>query len=129
MKRQIIIDSDARKRLQEAFGVTRVTVWKALNYESDNELARKIRYTAKKEMGGVEINGPLPGFDTTHQTAEGTMTQTFGPRVKIILHMNTNRLAVLVDGEVRRIEDGLTLSEFMSVQGEVCKLAQSLQNS
>ena len=30
MKRQIIIDSDARKRLQEAFGVTRVTVWKAL---------------------------------------------------------------------------------------------------
>ena len=65
MKRQIIIDSDARKRLQEAFGVTRVTVWKALNYESDNELARKIRYTAKKEMGGVEINGPLPGFDTT----------------------------------------------------------------
>lgn len=31
MKRQIIIDSDARKRLQEAFGVTRVTVWKALN--------------------------------------------------------------------------------------------------
>ena len=60
MKRQIIIDSDARKRLQEAFGVTRVTVWKALNYESDNELARKIRYTAKKEMGGVEINGSLP---------------------------------------------------------------------
>ena len=47
MKRQIIIDSDARKRLQEAFRVTRVTVWKALNYESDNELARKIRYTAK----------------------------------------------------------------------------------
>ena len=34
MKRQIIIDSDARKRLQEAFGVTRVTVWKALNYEA-----------------------------------------------------------------------------------------------
>lgn len=78
-------------------------------------------------MGGVEINGPLPGFDTTHQTAEGTMTQTFGPRVKIILHMNTNRLAVLVDGEVCRIEDGLTLSEFMSVQGEVYKMAQSLQ--
>lgn len=49
MKRQIIIDSDARKRLQEAFGVTRVTVWKALNYESDNELARKIRYTAKRK--------------------------------------------------------------------------------
>ena len=44
MKRQIIIDSDARKKLQEAFGVTRVTVWKALNYESDNELARKIRF-------------------------------------------------------------------------------------
>ena len=38
MKRQIIIDSDARKRLQEAFGVTRVTVWKALNYESEQRI-------------------------------------------------------------------------------------------
>ena len=129
MKRQIIIDSEARKRLQEAFGVTRVTVWKALNYESENELARKIRYTAKKDMGGVEINGPLPGFDTIHDTVKGITTQTFGPRVKIILYWDTNRTAVLVDGEVRRIEDGLTLSEFMSIQGEVYKLAQSLQNS
>lgn len=127
MKRQIIIDSDARKRLQEAFGVTRVTVWKALNYESDNELARKIRYTAKKEMGGIEINGALPGFETVHDTAGRITTQTFGPRVKIILYWDTNRTAVLVDGEVRRIEDGLTLSEFMSVQGEVYKVAQSLE--
>ena len=127
MKRQIIIDSDARKRLQEVFGVTRVTVWKALNYESDNELARKIRYTAKKEMGGIEINGDLPGFETVHDTAGRITTQTFGPRVKIILYWDTNRTAVLVDGEVRRIEDGLTLSEFMSVQGEVYKMAQSLE--
>lgn len=127
MKRQIIIDSDARKRLQEVFGVTRVTVWKALNYESDNELARKIRYTAKKEMGGIEINDALPGFETVHDTAGRITTQTFGPRVKIILYWDTNRTAVLVDGEVRRIEDGLTLSEFMSVQGEVYKMAQSLE--
>lgn len=127
MKRQIIIDSDARKRLQEAFGVTRVTVWKALNYESENELARKIRYTAKKEMGGIEINGALPGFEAVHDTAGRITTQTFGPRVKIILYWDTNRTAVLVDGEVRRIEDGLTLSEFMSVQGEVYKMAQSLE--
>ena len=127
MKRQIIIDSDARKRLQEVFGVTRVTVWKALNYESDNELARKIRYTAKKEMGGIEINVALPGFETVHDTAGRITTQTFGPRVKIILYWDTNRTAVLVDGEVRRIEDGLTLSKFMSVQGEVYKMAQSLE--
>lgn len=127
MKRQIIIDSEARKRLQDAFSVSRVTVWKALTYESENELARKIRYTAKKEMGGVEINGPLPDFETFHDTAGRITTQTFGPRVKIILYWDTNRTAVLVDGEVRRIEDGLTLSEFMSVQGEVYKMAQSLE--
>ena len=36
MKRQIVIDSEARKKLQEVFGVSRVTVWKALNYESEN---------------------------------------------------------------------------------------------
>ena len=48
MKQQIIVDSEARKKLQDVFGVTRVTVWKALNFESDNVLARKIRYTSKK---------------------------------------------------------------------------------
>lgn len=128
MKRQIVIDSEARKKLQEVFGVSRVTVWKALNYESENELARKIRFAAVKEMGGVEINGPLPGFETIHNTANRITTQTFGPRVKIILYWDTNRTAVLVDGEVRRIEDGLSLSEFMSVQGEVYKLALSLNS-
>lgn len=128
MKRQIVIDSEARKKLQEVFGVSRVTVWKALNYESENDLARKIRFAAVKEMGGVEINGPLPSFETIHNTANRITTQTFGPRVKIILYWDTNRTAVLVDGEVRRIEDGLSLSEFMSVQGEVYKLALSLNS-
>lgn len=128
MKRQIVIDSEARKKLQEVFGVSRVTVWKALNYESENDLARKIRFTAVKEMGGVEINGPLSGFETIHNTANRITTQTFGPRVKIILYWDTNRTAVLVDGEVRRIEDDLSLSEFMSVQGEVYKLALSLNS-
>lgn len=126
MKRQIIIDSEARKRLQEAFSVTRVTVWKALNYESDNELARKIRHVAVKEMGGTEINGALD-FRTSFQTAEGTITQAFGNRVKIVLHMGTGKVAVMVDGEVKRIENDLTLSELMGMQGEVYKMAQSLQ--
>lgn len=127
MKRQIVIDSDARKKLQDVFGVTRVTVWKALNYESDNELARRIRFVAVKEMGGVEIHGALPGFDTSHDSE--TMVQTFGPRVKIVVYKKTNRVEVLVDGEVKQEEHGLSISEFMGLQGEVLKMAQSLQRS
>ena len=43
-----------KTRLAKAMGVTRQMVWKALTYESDTTLAKKIRYTARKEFGGLE---------------------------------------------------------------------------
>lgn len=101
-------------------------VWKALTFESDSELARKIRYTAIKEFGGVLMgDGVCWGFETIHDTA--TMTQIFSNRVKIIVYKEINRTAVLVDGEVKKIEDGLTVSEFMNLQQEVLKIASDLQ--
>lgn len=126
MERRIIIDSESREKIQKIFGVSNVTVWKALSYKNDNELSRKIRHVALKELGGVEINGALPEMETYHH-ADGTMVQTFGNRVKIYLYEDMNRVAVLVDGEVRRTEDNLSISEFMGLQGEAYKLAKQLQ--
>ena len=46
--------SGAKVRLAEAMGVTRKCVYEALTYKTDSQLARKIRYTAQKQFGGLE---------------------------------------------------------------------------
>lgn len=53
-KKEILMPPGQKTRLAKAMGVTRQMVWKALTYESDTTLAKKIRYTARKEFGGLE---------------------------------------------------------------------------
>lgn len=128
MKKHVYLDKANKGKLQQVFSCTDVMVWKALTFESDSELARKIRHTAIKEFGGVLMgDGVYSSMETTFETSQNTMTQTFSNRVKIIVYMNTNRTAVLVDGEVKKIEDGLTIPEFMNLQREVFKIASDLQ--
>lgn len=44
-------------RIAVVMHCTREMVSKALNYKKDTDLARKIRYVAKEQYGGVEIGG------------------------------------------------------------------------
>ena len=53
-KREILMPSGAKVLLAEAMGVTRKCVYEALTYKTDSALARKIRYTAQKQFGGLE---------------------------------------------------------------------------
>lgn len=128
MKKHIYLDKASKGKLRKIFNCTDVMVWKALTFESESELARKIRYTAIKELGGELMGeGVYKDWVTTHETSEGTMTQTFSNRVKIVVYKDINRTVVLIDGEVKRIEDGLMVSEFMNLQQEVLKIASDLQ--
>lgn len=128
MKKHIYLDKASKGKLQQVFNCTDVMVWKALTFDSDSDLARKIRYTATKELGGILMgDGVYSGFETTHETSQNTMTQTFSNRVKIIVYKNINRTAVLIDGEVKQTEDGLTIPEFMNLQKEVARIASELQ--
>ena len=43
MKKHIYLDKAGKGKLRQIFGCTDVMVWKALTFESDSELARKIR--------------------------------------------------------------------------------------
>ncbi len=128
MKKHVYLDKAGKGKLQQVFSCTDVMVWKALTFESDSELARKIRHTAIKEFGGVLMgDGVCGGWETTFETSQNTMTQTFSNRVKIIVYIDVNKTAVLIDGEVKKIEEGLTIPEFMNLQQEVLKIASDLQ--
>jgi len=60
-KRQVMVVESAKKRLRELFGCSNVMVWKALHYESDSALARRIRLYAVKELGGVVWRSVVSG--------------------------------------------------------------------
>ncbi len=125
MKKKIYLEDGAKARLRQMFGCTNVMVWKALTFESTSKLARKIRYTALKEMGGVP-NWKVEEMDTDHDQALGTMTQTFGDRVKLVAHWEDQTVQVLVDGEVTRSEQPESIAAFMALQKEVQCMAMSL---
>lgn len=127
MKKHIYLDKASKGKLQQVFSCTDVMVWKALTFESDSELARKIRHTAIKECGGVLMgDGVCVGFETTHEP-EGTMTQVFSNRVKIVVYKNEGRAAVLIDDEVKMIEEKLTIPTLMNLQQNVLRIARDLQ--
>lgn len=55
MNRRIVMDRGNAKKIARTFGCTKEMVSKALNYKFNSELARKIRYVAKEQFGGVEV--------------------------------------------------------------------------
>ena len=74
--RAIEVTTKTRQELAKVFGCTERMVWKALTWDSDTPLARKIRVAAI-EKGGRVMNW-VPECETIHCTADGTMHQTFG---------------------------------------------------
>ena len=55
MKRRIVMDRGRAVELATTMNCTREMVSKALNFKKDSRLARKIRYVAKEQYGGIEI--------------------------------------------------------------------------
>ena len=55
MKRRIVMDRGRVVELATTMNCAREMVSKALNFKKDSRLARKIRYVAKEQYGGIEI--------------------------------------------------------------------------
>lgn len=125
MSRQILTDKETKHFLMKAFGCTQQAVWQALTYKRDSEQARRIRVLALKR-GGKLVDGSVPECETTHEEVERTMTQTFGPRVKMVYDKETGETTVYVDGEKKESHAGLDIPGFMRLQGEVQLMAAAL---
>lgn len=123
MKKQILTDRAEKAYLQKLFECTNVMVWKALTFNSDSDLARRIRVAALK-CGGKLSGADMPEMETFHDTE--TMTQTFGPRVKIVAYKNRDMVEVVVDDKVKIRKQGLGIPGLMELQGEVQLMASSL---
>lgn len=125
MEKKIYVSEKNKALLRKVFGCSTMMVWKALNFKSDSELARKIRYTALTQLNGTP-NWKQADVETTHEEAEQTMTQIFGERVKLVYDRNDGSTSILVDGKVTRKEQDLSIPAFMKLQSEVEIMAMSL---
>lgn len=125
MTKRIYVEEGAKARLREVFKCSNVMVWKALTFESDSKLARKIRYVALKELGGVPSWKPSE-METTHEEVARTMTQTFGDRVKLVASKTGPDVLVYMDGKEVRHEKCGDIPAFIALQNEVRCMAMSL---
>lgn len=125
MEKKIFVSDKAKAHLRKVFKCTNPMVWKALNFKSDSDLARKIRFTALQQLGGV-ANWKPEEVETTHEETAQTMTLHFGKRVQLVYDRKDGSSHVLVDGLERRCEPGLGIPEFMALTDEVEQMAMSL---
>lgn len=125
MEKQIYVSKKGKAHLCEVFNCTTVMVWKALNFKSDSELARKIRFTALTQLNGTP-NWKQADVETTHEEAEQTMTQTFGERVKLVVDRKDGSVSVFVDDVETRRELDMNIPAFMELQNEVELMAMNL---
>ena len=125
MEKQIYVSKKGKAHLGEIFNCSAVMVWKALNFKSDSELARKIRFTALTQLNGTP-NWKQADVETTHEEMEKTMTQRYGERVKLVVDRKDSSVSVFVDNVVTRKEKELSIPAFMELQSEVELMAMSL---
>lgn len=125
MEKKIYVSEKNKAHLRKVFGCSTMMVWKALNFKSDSELARKIRYTALTQLNGTP-NWKQTDIETTHEEVEKTMTQRYGERIKLVYDRNDGSTSILVDGKVTRKEQDLSIPAFMKLQSEVEIMAMSL---
>lgn len=109
--RYISVTNENKKKLARIFDVTKVAVWKALNFRSDSELSQKIRNVAMREMGGrvmreLDITDWQPNCQTSFVHEDGRVTQvvsTFSNDVQVIIDgINESATITMNNEEVRR---------------------------
>ena len=117
MEKQIVVDAETRRKLERLFNVTKQMVSYSLHFKRDTLLARKIRRAAL--AGGGELVGAWdPEWETEHVESDGTMVQTYGPRVKVVLKKDT--------GDVESQHKAMSILTYEALQREVETMAKAL---
>lgn len=92
----IKVSNEARAKLARVFGVEEKMVYLALTYRRDSDKARRIRYAAVHEYGGVAMCH-CPECETMHNVSENgreLMVQNFDNGVKLEIDKQTGEAIV-----------------------------------
>lgn len=126
MKKQIVTDGETKEFLMKTFKCSRMQVWKALHFEAESDMARRIRHLALQKGGALVGEFRAECDETTFEEVEGTMTQRWGDRVKLVCSRKNNEVKVYVNNDIKRIVTIDTIPDFVNLQREVEMMAQTL---
>lgn len=134
MKR-INLSKPKKARLRRKFGVSNVTVWSALNYVTNSELAEKIRRAALAEGGIVECHISVPeGFMPNCQTDyvhgdDGRVQrvlQTFSNDVRVEFDNDRCTAIILRGDKPVKTYEAVAIRDWGNIVFEAQSLADSL---
>ena len=116
--RTIKVTSESKKKLAKMFNCTERMVYKALCFECQTLLARKIQYVARKEMGGwVEAAVPEAEiFYDTMDSGERFMRQYFNNGAVLEVSMTTGTGTVFFKGSPRYRYQEVMVSDIPTIQ-------------
>ena len=116
--RTIKVSKENKAKLAKMFNCTDRMVYKALCFESQTLLARKIQYVARKEMGGwVEAAVPEDEiFYDTMDSGERMMRQYFNNGAVLEVSMTTGEGVVKFKGSPRNRYDEVLVSDIPTIQ-------------
>ncbi len=113
MKKYIHLKKEDREFIAKAFGITPRMVFSAVHFESDSELARKVRNLAMERGGIVMVEAPEA---ETLFDADGYMRQYLPGGVLLEFKYADNSCTVFVKGEERRRFDDVHVSDIPYIQ-------------
>lgn len=116
--RTIKVSKENKAKLTKMFGCTERMVYKALCFEGDTELARRIQHVARKEMGGwVEAAVPEDEiFYDTMDSGERFMRQYFNNGAVLEVSMTTGEGVVRFKGSPRYHYEEVLVSDIPTIQ-------------
>jgi hypothetical protein len=97
----------------KTFKITRSTLDRALKYKGNSARDNMLRKAAFQRGGVIYLGitapkGYLPDVDTTFEN--GCMRQKFGHRIEVVVHLESNRTTIHIDGQKVASFDDLTVS-------------------
>lgn len=133
MKR-INLPKSKKAKLRQVFGVSNVTVWSALNYVTDSNLAKKIRNAALVEGGTVEHRVVVPeGFmpnceiDFVHDIGGvQQIIQTFSNGVRVEFDNATCTASISRDNRAVKTFSDVKVRDWGNIVFEAQSLTDSL---
>ena len=116
MEKKIYVNEKAKAYLRKVFACSNVMVWKALNFKSDSDLARKMRHTALNQLNG-KPSWPAEDVETIHD-AGGFMKQRFANGVQLIVNKATGLVTLLEEGSTNPVKGwkNPTITELEKIQ-------------
>lgn len=114
----IKVSNDARTKLARLFKVEEKTVYLALTYRRDSDTARKIRFTAVHNFGGVPMCH-CPACETLHETTENgreVMRQEWPNGAVLVWYKGTSEVIVRHKGREVLHEHCGSMPRFSEIQ-------------